>query len=165
MLLDKAITTFRERRAAVMNQLEEDVNEIKWSKKEIAWIEKKIADLKRHKADCTTRLKEVEETLEKFGAVPDEKAEDYADTQARSVVPLVQLSQTAKKHCSLNTVRCLNHLAESNLEFERGFNMSTKFKPEQSEADREKAASLPGTTRYELAQAIRRLPPLQRNGR
>merc|ERR1712159_441517 len=67
-LLDKAITTFRERRAAVMNKLEEDEQTLEWSKKEIAWIEKKIAGLKQHKADCTVRLEQVKEALEKFGA-------------------------------------------------------------------------------------------------
>merc|ERR1712159_447107 len=49
-LLDKAITTFRNRRAAVMQQLDDDVDTIKWSNKEIDWINKKVNALKQHKS-------------------------------------------------------------------------------------------------------------------
>ena len=38
----QAIHTFRERRAAVMQQLDDDVQTIKWSNHEIAWIDKKV---------------------------------------------------------------------------------------------------------------------------
>merc|ERR1711907_29204 len=160
-LLDKAITTFRDRRAAVMQQLDDDVDTIKWSNKEIDWINKKVNALKQHKSDCTTRLKQVEEALRKFGEVPDEAKEDYVDTRARSVMPLVHLTQAAHKHCALNSIRCMNRASESNLEFDRGFNMNTKFRPMKTAEERERAASAPGTTRYELAQAVKRLPPVQ----
>merc|ERR1712093_321953 len=65
-LLDKAITTFRDRRAAVMQQLDDDIDTIKWSNKDIAWIDRKVKELSDHKVMCQSRLKEVEEALRKF---------------------------------------------------------------------------------------------------
>merc|ERR1712159_368663 len=65
-LLDKAITTFRNRRAAVMQQLDDDVQTIKWSKHEIAWIDKKVKEIKDHQNACEKRFKEVDEALRKF---------------------------------------------------------------------------------------------------
>merc|ERR1711939_398915 len=168
-LLDKAIKTFRDRRAAVMQQLDDDIDTIKWSNHEIDWINKKVKALTDHKTQCQTRLKEVEEALRKFGEVPDEECKggkaEYEDTRARSVMPLLGVSQAACKHSSLNEIRCNLSLAESNLEMVKGFNMKTKYRPEKTAEEKKRASSAPGTTRFELAKAVSRLPPVPRKGR
>merc|ERR1711959_87598 len=138
-LLDKAITTFRNRRAAVMQQLDDDIDTIKWSNKDIAWIDRKVGELTAHKTQCETRLKEVTEALEKFGAVPDEKDDDYEDTRARSVMPLLGVSTAAVKHSHLNHIRCDLKLAESNLEMLRGFDLKTKYRPEKTAEEKKRA--------------------------
>lgn len=161
-LLDKAITIFRERRANVMNQLADDIETIKYANQEIGWIDKKVKNLRDHKTACQTRLEEVRIALKKFGEVPDEKKADYEDTRNRSVMPLLGVSQAAVKHSSLESIRCQNREAESMLAMVRGFDMKVN-RPKEENSKR--ATTAPGTTRYELAQTIRRLPPVRKKGK
>jgi len=166
-LLDKAITTFRERRAAVMQQLDDDVQTIKWSNKDIKWIDQKVKELTEHKSQCSQRLKEVTEALRKFGATPDEEnaghpelGAEVEDTRRRSVMPLMGVAAAGTKHSSLSKVRCDLKYGESYLEMERGFDMTTKYRPRKTKEELIRASSAPGTTRYELKEAVKRLPPV-----
>ena len=136
---------------------------LRWSKHEMEWIDKKVGELTAHKTKCESRLKEVTEALTKFATIPDESkagTADVEDTRGRSAMPLLAVSKAAKKHSGLEAIRCSLRLAESSLEMHRGFSMKTKYRPERTAEEKEAYESRVGTTRYDLAQCVSRLPKL-----
>jgi len=127
------------------------------------WIDKKVKELTDHKSKCETRLKEVTEALTKFAEIPDESKAGttaFEDTRGRSAMPLLAVSKAATKHSGLEAIRCNLRLAESGLEMYRGFSMKTKYRPEKTLEERIAYGERKGTTRYELAQCVTRLPKL-----
>merc|ERR1712070_619759 len=159
LLLDKAITTFRNRRAAVMQMLADDEDCIKWAKHEIAWIDKKVKMLSDHKAKQSARLAVVTEQLTKWKAFPpeDDTSAEALDTLGRSVMPVLHIAKCGRKHAALNKIRTDNRYGRSMSEFERGFNLETKHRPSKTLQELEEMMNAPGTTRSDLTAAIRRL--------
>ena len=128
------------------------------------WIDKKVAELTEHKAKQEARLKEVTEALEKFSTNLDETKAgqpEVENTRGRSVMLLLNVSKAAVKHSSNEVIRCNLRLAESGLEMYRGFGMETKHRHKKTAKEvMELSFKTPGSTRYDLQQAVTRLPKL-----
>jgi len=145
-LLDGAITSFRLRRAAVMQLLQDDESCIKWSTHEMNWIDKKVEGLKAHKEQQTKRLAQVDKQLANWKAFPDEDDPDCQEVLSNSVMPVLNLSAKATKHASLNKIRCDNRFGASVAEHTKGFSMTeTKHRPTKSLEELERLMSQPGT--------------------
>jgi len=164
-LLDGAITSFRNRRAMVMQLLADDESCIKWSTHEIKWIDKKVDALKKHKAQQQKRLEVVEKQLSNWKAFPDEDEPDCEEILSCSIMPVLNIAQKGTKHAALNKIRCDNRYGASISEHTKGFSMSqTKHRPTRTLKELEALMNQPGTTRAELANAIRRLPAGRKTG-
>ena len=76
-------------------------------------------------------------------------------------MPLLNVSKAAVKHSSNEVIRCNLRLAESGLEMYRGFGMETKHRHKKTAKEvMELSFKMPGSTRYDLQQAVTRLPKL-----
>eukprot|EP00657_Telonema_sp_P-1_P005866 TRINITY_DN23648_c0_g1_i1.p1 TRINITY_DN23648_c0_g1~~TRINITY_DN23648_c0_g1_i1.p1 ORF type:complete len:125 (+),score=41.38 TRINITY_DN23648_c0_g1_i1:100-474(+) len=111
----------------------------------------------RHSAKQQKRLTAVEEQLRKFKAMPPEDHPEFADTIARSIMPVLNIAACGKKHAALNKIRTDNRYGRSMAEFEKGFVSETKFKPSKTLQELEDMMNAPGSTRADLAAAIRKL--------
>lgn len=117
-LLDKAISTFRKRRTALLQIVEKDEADLKQLRKDVANCDWHIKHIKGGLAEREERLELVKLQLERFGVkTGDPEGRDAS----QSIMPILDYAAGAKKHATLEQIRNGMREGHSTLELERGF--------------------------------------------